>query len=177
MLKKFNILILFLIIFAVIPAYYLTVLYSIYYKKMLKNKSNLKFEYTTNSLNTYIPSIILLVVSILFAIYIFINNITPYYLIAIVLINILVFFCIKLSCTKFAIYDNYVVVKNNYGEFNEIQSLLLEKKDKRNTYELKLTTKYDLLICSIITEDPKGILKSLKASLPKNIKIKELAAK
>ena len=70
------VLILFLIIFAVIPAYYLTVLYSIYYKKMLKNKSNLKFEYTTNSLNTYIPSIILLVVSILFAIYIFINNIT-----------------------------------------------------------------------------------------------------
>ena len=105
------------------------------------------------------------------------SNIAPYYLIAVIFINILVFFCIKLSCTKFAIYNNYVLVKNNYGEFNEIQSLLLEKKDKENTYELKLTTKYDLLICSIITEDPKSILKSIKTNLPKNIKIKELSAK
>ena len=166
------VLILFLIIFIGIPTYYLRVLYSIYYKKILKNKANLKFEYTTSSLNTYTPSIILLIVSIIFAIYSFMNNITPYYLIAIILVNILVFFCIKLSCTKFAIYDNYVIVKNNYGEFNEIQSLLLEKKDKTNTYELKLTTKYDLLICSIVTEDPKGILKVIKANLPKNIKIK-----
>ena len=65
------------------------------------------------------------------------------------------------------------MVKNTYVRFNEIQSLLLEKKDKENTYELKLTTKYDLLICSIITENPKSIL----TNLPKNIKIKELAAK
>lgn len=170
-------LILFLIIFVGIPAYYVTVLYSIYYKKIFKNKANLKFEYNTSSLNTYIPSIILLIVSIIFAAYTFMSNITPYYLIAVIFINILVFFCIKLSCTKFAIYNNYVLVKNNYSEFNEIQSLLLEKKDKENTYELKLTTKYDLLICSIITEDPKSILKSIKTNLPKNIKIKELAAK
>ena len=121
--------------------------------------------------------IILLIVSIMFAIYTFMNNITSYYLITVIIINIIVFFCIKLSCTKFAIYDNYVVVKNNYGEFNEIQSLLLEKKDKENTYELKLTTKYDLLICSIMTENPKDILKSIKTNLPKNIKIKELSAK
>ena len=113
----------------------------------------------------------------MFAIYTFMNNITSYYLITVIIINIIVFFCIKLSCTKFAIYDNYVVVKNNYGEFNEIQSLLLEKKDKENTYELKLTTKYDLLICSIMTENPKDILKSIKTNLPKNIKIKELSAK
>ena len=171
------VLILFLIILVGMPAYYLTVLYSIYYKKIFKNKANLKFEYTTSSLSTYIPSIILLIVSALFAIYTFMHNIAPYYLIAVLVVNIIVFFCIKLSCTKFAIYDNYVVVKNNYGEFNEIQSLLLEKKDKTSTYELKLTTKYDLLICSIVTEDPKSMLKAIKANLPKNIKIKELAAK
>lgn len=170
-------LIFFLIIFAGMPAYYLTFLYSIYYKKIFKNKDNLKLEYTTSSLNTYISSIILLIVSIMFAIYTFMNNITSYYLITVIIINIIVFFSIKLSCTKFAIYDNYVVVKNNYGEFNEIQSLLLEKKDKENTYELKLTTKYDLLICSIMTENPKDILKSIKTNLPKNIKIKELSAK
>ncbi|WP_133014269.1 hypothetical protein, partial [Clostridium cuniculi] len=57
-------LILFLIIFVGIPAYYVTVLYSIYYKKIFKNKANLKFEYNTSSLNTYIPSIILLIVSV-----------------------------------------------------------------------------------------------------------------
>ena len=105
------------------------------------------------------------------------NNITPYYLIAVVIVNILVLFSIKVSCTKFAIYDNYVVVKNNYAEFNEIQSLVLEKKHKENLYELKLTTKYDLLICPIVTADPKAILKSIKSHLPKNIKIKELTAK
>lgn len=55
--------------------------------------------------------------------------------------------------------------------------MLLKKKDKENTYELKLTTKYDLLICSIVTEDPKGIPKAIKVNLPKNIKIKELASK
>lgn len=171
------ILILLLIIFAGMPAYYLTVLYSIYYKKISKNKPNLKFEYNTNSIGTYIPCIILLIVSIIFAIYTFMNNITPYYLIAVVIVNILVLFSIKVSCTKFAIYDNYVVVKNNYAEFNEIQSLVLEKKHKENLYELKLTTKYDLLICPIVTADPKAILKSIKSHLPKNIKIKELTAK
>ena len=62
------VLILFLIILVGMPAYYLTVLYSIYYKKIFKNKANLKFEYTTSSLSTYIPSIILLIVSALFAI-------------------------------------------------------------------------------------------------------------
>lgn len=171
------ILILFLIVFAGMPAYYLTVLYSIYYKKISKNKSNLKFEYNTNSISMYIPCIILLIVSIIFAIYTFINNITPYYLIAVAIINIVVFLSIKLSCTKFAIFDNYVVVKNNYAEFKEIQSLLLEKKDKEDLYELKVTTKYDLLICPILTKDPKTVLKSIKSYLPKNIKIKELAAK
>ena len=68
-------------------------------------------------------------------------------------------------------------IKKFLSQFNEIQSLLLKKKDKENTYELKLTTKYDLLICSIVTEDPKGILKAIKVNLPKNIKIKELASK
>ena len=48
---------------------------------------------------------------------------------------------------------------------------------RRNLYELKLTTKYDLLICPIVTADPKAILKSIKSHLPKNIKIKELTAK
>lgn len=167
----------FVIIFAIMPAYYLTILYSIYYKKIYKNKSNLKFEYNTSSINTYIPSIILGIISVVFAIYILLNDITPYYLIAVAIINLIVFMCIKMSCTKFAIYNDYVVVKNNYSEFNEIQSLILEKKDKENHYELKLTTKFDLLICSIITEDPKNILKLIKSNLPKNIKIKELATK
>lgn len=162
----------FLIIFTIVPVYYLTVVYSIYYKKIFKNKNNLKFSFKTTSITTYLPSII-------FAIYSIANNISPYYLIALVAVNIVVFACIHLSCTTFGIYNDCVVVKNNYAELNEIQSVVLEKskKGKENLYELKVTTKFDLLICTVVSDDAKSLLRQIKSNLPKNIKIKESAAK
>ena len=166
-----------LIVFATIPVYYLTVLYSIYFKKIYKNRNNLKLSYNINSLGIYIPLIILALLSIAYLIYAYMNNINISLTIIIFLINILVFVCIKLSSSRFCIYDDYVVVKNNYAPFNEIQSVILEQKEKNNKYELKITTKFDLLICTLSTNDDKGMLKSIKSSLPKNIKIKEVPAK
>lgn len=169
----------FLIIFTIVPVYYLTVVYSIYYKKIFKNKNNLKFSFKTTSITTYLPSIIFAIISIIFAIYSISNNISPYYLIALVAVNIVVFACIHLSCTTFGIYNDCVVVKNNYAELNEIQSVVLEKskKGKENLYELKVTTKFDLLICTVVSDDAKSLLRQIKSNLPKNIKIKESAAK
>ena len=148
-------------------------------KKILKNKNNLKFSFKTTSITTYLPSIIFAIISIIFAIYSIANNISPYYLIALVAVNIVVFACIHLSCTTFGIYNDCVVVKNNYAELNEIQSVVLEKskKGKENLYELKVTTKFDLLICTVVSDDAKSLLRQIKSNLPKNIKIKELAAK
>ena len=169
----------FLIIFTIVPVYYLTVVYSIYYKKIFKNKNNLKFSFKTTSITTYLPSIIFAIISIIFAIYSIANNISPYYLIALVSVNIVVFACIHLSCTTFGIYNDCVVVKNNYAELNEIQSVVLEKskKGKENLYELKVTTKFDLLICTVVSDDAKSLLRQIKSNLPKNIKLKESAAK
>lgn len=60
-------------------------------------------------------------------------------------------------------YNDCVVVKNNYAELNEIQSVVLEKskKGKENLYELKLTTKFDLLICTVVSDDAKSLLRQL----------------
>lgn len=169
----------FLIIFTIVPVYYLTVVYSIYYKKIFKNKNNLKFSFKTTSITTYLPLVVFATISIIFAIYSMSNNISPYFLIALVAVNLVVFACIYLSCTTFGIYDDFVIVKSNYAELNEIQSVVLEKskKDKENLYELKVTTKFDLLICTVVTDDSKNLLRQIKSHLPKNIKIKESAVK
>lgn len=169
----------FLIIFTLVPVYYLTVAYSIYYKKIFKNKKNLKFSFKTSSFITYLPAIIFAIFSIIFARITMANNLSILYLVSLIALNIVVFACIYLSCTTFGIYDNYVVVKNNYAELNEIQSVILEKskKGKENLFELKITTKFDLLICTVVTDDAKSLLKQIKLNLPKNIKIKEMATK
>ena len=57
----------FLIIFTIVPVYYLTVVYSIYYKKILKNKNNLKFSFKTTSITTYLPSIIFAIINLYLA--------------------------------------------------------------------------------------------------------------
>ena len=166
-----------LILFITVPIYYITVVYSIYYKRIFKNKDNLKYSFKTNSLSSYISLIVLCVSTILYCIFAVTLKANFIFIIPMIILDLLVYFSIKLSCTKFCIYTDYVVVKNNYAEFNEIQNILLKGTDKNNQYELQISTKFDLLICKVNTDNPKEFLKHIKTLLPKNIKIKEVPKK
>ena len=82
------------------------------------------------------------------------------------------------------VVKNYPRVHVSYEEMvtDERVSLFFEDgikfvKGKENLYELKVTTKFDLLICTVVSDDAKSLLRQIKSNLPKNIKIKESAAK
>ena len=77
-----------------------------------------------------------------------------------------------LNSIEYKINKEIIVYEN--GKYYDIISY---EKGKENLYELKVTTKFDLLICTVVSDDAKSLLRQIKSNLPKNIKIKESAAK
>lgn len=169
--------ILFTILFVGIPTYYFTILFSSYYKLVRKNKDKIKVSLDVSSYTTYLASITLLIATLSFAIYSIFNHTYIFLLIPMILVNVLVYFLIKISSSKFYIFDNFIIIKNFYVEFSEIKNVLLKPKDTTNLYELSISTKDFLHTVNIKTEDSKGLIKEFKTLLPKNIKIKEVLAK
>ncbi|CUN55170.1 hypothetical protein [Clostridium disporicum] len=169
--------ILFTILFIGVPTYYFTILFSSYYKQVRKNKDKIKVVLNVRSYTTYLAAIVLVIATIAFGIYSLFNKTFVLLLIPMILIDILVYFLIKLSSSKFYIFDNFLIIKNFYVEFSEIKNVLLKPENKDNLYELSISTKDFLHTIKIKTEDPKSLIKEFKTSLPKNIKIKEVPAK
>lgn len=169
--------ILFAILFLGVPTYYFTILFSSYYKQVRKNKDKIKVTLNVSSYTTYLAAIILVIATLLFGIYSLFNNTYVFLLVPMALVDILVYFLIKFSSSKFYIFDNFIIIKNFYVEFNEIKNILLKPEKNDNLYELSISTKDFLHTINIKTEDPKGLIKEFKAILPKNIKIKEVPAK
>ena len=169
--------ILFTILFVGIPTYYFTILFSSYYKLVRKNKDKIKVTLNVNSYTTYLAAITLVIATLLFGIYSFFNNTYVFLLIPMILVDVLVYFLIKLSSSKFYIFDNFIIIKNFYVEFGEIKNVLLKAEKGDNLYELSISTKDFLHTIIIKTEDPKGLIREFKALLPKNIKIKEVQSK
>ena len=169
--------ILFTILFVGIPTYYFTILFSSYYKLVRKNKDKIKVTLNVNSYTTYLAAITLVIATLLFGIYSFFYNTYVFLLIPMILVDVLVYFLIKLSSSKFYIFDNFIIIKNFYVEFGEIKNVLLKAEKGDNLYELSISTKDFLHTIIIKTEDPKGLIREFKALLPKNIKIKEVQAK
>ena len=109
--------ILFAILFLGVPTYYFTILFSSYYKQVRKNKDKIKVTLNVSSYTTYLAAIILVIATLLFGIYSLFNNTYVFLLVPMALVDILVYFLIKFSSSKFYIFDNFIIIKNFYVEF------------------------------------------------------------
>lgn len=165
------------IFFVGIPVYYFTILFSTYLKQVRKNKDKIKLTLNISSYSIYIAEIVILVATLAFGVYSFFNNTYVFLLIPMILIDILVYFLIKISNSKFYIFDNFLIIKNFYVDFTDIKNVLLKPVKNENQYELSISTKDFLHTVTIKSEDPKSIIKEIKTILPKNIKVKEVQAK
>lgn len=165
------------LIFAITLGYYINSLYSVHYKKVWKNKSNIKYTVKTSSITSYAPLVGLILATLIFA-FIFRNvSYSPVVTLVMIIITAIVGFLIRLSIKEIIFFDTYLIFKNTYIEYSEIVNLLLKKNDKSGLYEMEVTTKVDLVSCKVDIEDSKVTLKDIKAILPKNIKIKEVDSK
>lgn len=159
--------------FSISIGYYLSILFSIQYKKVSKNKENIKLKYKSKSPVLYLPVVFLLIATLLFTLYFFNKGITLSLSMSMVLCTIVVTILISITTTNFYIFTDYIVIRNSYIKFSEINNVSFKKGKKENSFELQIVTKYDLVSFPIETSDPKTTFKSIKSLLPKNIKVKE----
>ena len=169
--------IIFSVLFLGIPAYYFGILFSTYNKQVRKNKQNIKLVMKINTISVYLADIVLVIATLIFAIYSYFNNSYAILIVPMIFIDIVVFILIKVSSSNFYIFNDYMIVKNFYVSFNERQNVLLKPEKSANIYELSISTKDYLHTCSLKVDDPKSLIKQIKSLLPKNIKIKEVPAK
>lgn len=165
------------IVFLMTLGYYISSLYSVHYKTVWKNKSNIKYRVKTSSITSYAPLFGLILATIIFAFYFRNSGYSPIITGAMIIITIVVGVLIRLSIKELYFFDTYLVFKNNYIEYSEMVNLLLKRNPKTRAYEMEVTTKTDLVSCKINVEDSKKAIKDIKVILPKNIKIKEVDVK
>ena len=105
------------IVFLMTLGYYISSLYSVHYKTVWKNKSNIKYRVKTSSITSYAPLFGLILATIIFAFYFRNSGYSPIITGAMVIITIVVGLLIRLSIKELYFFDTYLVFKNNYIEY------------------------------------------------------------